>query len=217
MTIVGTVWAARGPSPITDGSQRNNGMVTAIAVNPNDANVIYRRDGRRRASGRPATPGRHWRPLFDRQSALGIGEPRGIAIDPNDTTRHVGNQRPRARIATAAGRPLQVDRRRRQLDQARCALPPGNSGNASQFAGQSINVIIVDPANSQIVYLASNFGVFRSTDGGQNWTQAAGSAGDVRSLVLDTSSPADARILYAGITGRGVSSPRMARRPGRRS
>ena len=90
MTIVGTVWAARGPSPITDGSQRNNGMVTAIAVNPNDANVIYVGT----AGGgvwKTRDAGTTWRPLFDRQSALGIGEPAGIAIDPNDTdTIYVG-------------------------------------------------------------------------------------------------------------------------------
>lgn len=64
--------------------------------------------------------------------------------------------------------------------------------------------MIVDPANSNILYLASNVGVFRSTDGGRNWTQGVNSAGDARSLMLDTTSPAGSRILYAGISGRGV-------------
>ena len=135
MTIVGTVWAARGPSPITDGSQRNNGMVTAIAVNPNNANIIFVGT----AGGgvwKTRDAGTTWRPLFDRQSALGIGEPMGIAIDPNDTdTIYVGTSG-RGRVSPQrAGRSLQVDRRRRQLGQARSPYPPGNSGNASQFAG----------------------------------------------------------------------------------
>ena len=82
--------------------------------------------------------------------------------------------------------------------------PAGNTGNATQFVGQWINVIIVDPANSNVVYLASTSGVFRSTDAGQNWTLGAGSTGDARSLVLDRSSPAGARILYAGVAGVGV-------------
>src|SRR5262249_19886675 len=43
-----------------------------------------------------------------------------------------------------------------------------------------------------------------SNDGGQNWTLGIGSNGDARALVLDTSSPAGTRILYAGITSRGV-------------
>ena len=82
--------------------------------------------------------------------------------------------------------------------------PSGNVGNAIQFANQSINVIIVDPANSNVVYLATVSGFFRSTDGGLNWTAGANGGGDARSLVLDTSTPAASRILYAGISGRGV-------------
>src|SRR5262249_30171209 len=67
-----------------------------------------------------------------------------------------------------------------------------------------INVVIVDPANHQTIYLASNSGLFVSTDGGFNWTQGVAPAGDVRSLVLDPTSSAAARILYAGINGSGV-------------
>jgi photosystem II stability/assembly factor-like uncharacterized protein len=73
-------------------------MVTAIAVNPNDASTIYvgtagggvwkTRDG-----------GTSWRALFDRQLAMGIGEPMGVAIDPNDTdTIYVGTSG-RARVS----------------------------------------------------------------------------------------------------------------------
>ena len=82
--------------------------------------------------------------------------------------------------------------------------PAGNTGNANQFLTQWINVIIVDPANSNVIYLSSTSGLFRSTDGGQNWTAGTNGFGDSRSLVLDTSSPAASRILYAGISGRGV-------------
>ena len=41
-----------------------------------------------------------------------------------------------------------------------------------------------------LCYLGSTQGVFTSTDGGLNWTQATGLAGDVRSLALDLSTPA---------------------------
>ena len=58
-------------------------------------------------------------------------------------------------------------------------------------------MIIVDPADSQTLYLASTSGVFRSQDGGLNWTQGTGISGDVRSLVLDTSTPAATRVLHA--------------------
>jgi hypothetical protein len=88
--------------------------------------------------------------------------------------------------------------------QLQSGFPAGNTGNASQFIGQTINVVIVDPADSQILYLASTSGVFGSTNGGRNWTAGANISSDTRSLVLDTSSPAAVRILYAGVSGRGV-------------
>src|ERR1043165_9846185 len=81
--IVGTVWAPRCPSPITDGTLRDNGMVTAIAVHPNDGNIFYIGT----AGGgvwKTGNAGATWRPLFDRQLSLSIGEHMGVAIDPND-------------------------------------------------------------------------------------------------------------------------------------
>jgi hypothetical protein len=46
--------------------------------------------------------------------------------------------------------------------------------------------------------------VFTSTDAGLNWRQATGLNGDTRSLALDLSTPAGARILHAGVSGNGV-------------
>jgi hypothetical protein len=54
------------------------------------------------------------------------------------------------------------------------------------------------------VYLGSSTGVFRSTNGGQNWIAGTNGGGDVRSLLIDPSSAPAARILYAGIDGRGA-------------
>jgi hypothetical protein len=201
VSINGSVWTPIGPSPITESGRPDNGMTTAIAVNPNDGDVVYQgtagggvwktRDG-----------GTTWRPLFDQQHALGIGEPAGIAIDPNDTdTVYVGTtSRGRVSPQRQSGLFKSIDGGASWV-QLGSGYPAGISGNASQFTAQNINSIIVDPANSQIVYLASGNGVYRSTDGGRNWIRGAGSAGDARSLVLDTTSPANARILYAGVSG----------------
>ena len=41
----------------------------------------------------------------------------------------------------------------------------------------SASKIVFDPADSSIVYAATNNGVFRSSDGGQHWTVAAGTLG----------------------------------------
>ena len=97
MSLKGTVWAPIGPSPMEEPPE-DNGLVTAIAVNPNNTNILYLGT----AQGgvwRSADAGLTWVPLFDHQLAIGIGEPAGIAIDPNNTdTIYVGTS---ARVAGA--------------------------------------------------------------------------------------------------------------------
>ena len=202
MSLSGTVWAPIGPSPIAQGGRQDNGLTTAIAINPNVGNVIYQGT----AGGgvwRTLDGGATWKPIFDRQISLGVGEPRAIAIDPNDTSIIYVGTSSRVTPQAQAGLYKSIDAGASCV-RVGSGYPTGNVGNATQFSTQAVNVIIVDPANSQTVYLSSSSGVFRSIDGGQNWVQGAGSNGDARSLVLDISSPAGARILYAGITNRGV-------------
>ena len=204
MTVVGTTWAPKGPSPITDASQRNNGMTTAVAVHPGDRNIIYIGT----AGGgvwKTGDGGTSWRPVFDRQPSLGIGEPMSIALDPTDADIvYVGTSgRGRVSPQRQAGLFKSVDGGA-SWTWLGSGFPAGNTGNASQFTTDSINAIIVDPASSSSVHLASASGVHRSTDGGENWVLGTGSSGDARSLVLDRTSPSGARILYAGISGSGV-------------
>lgn len=208
MSLNGTVWAPIGPSPL-HASIDVNGQVTSIAVNPYNADVMYigtawggvwqTQDG-----------GTTWTPLFDHAPSLGIGEPAAIAIDPIDTSiiyagtsSREGSQFSRAATQPGAGLFKSTDGGASWV-QLGSSYPSSSPSNANIFFNQSINVVIVDPANNQIVYLASNFGLFRSTDGGLNWKQSVAPNGSVNSLVLDPTSPASARILYAGVSGVGV-------------
>jgi hypothetical protein len=209
MSLKGTVWAPIGPSPMAEGGGQDNGLVTAIAVNPNDHNVLYLGT----AQGgvwRSGDAGKTWTPLFDHQLALGIGDPAALAIDPNDTSTvfvgtsgRVGSAEPDTILQPAAGLFKSMDGGASWIAVG-SGFPAGNTGNASQFVNQWINVIIVDPADSNVVYLASTSGVFTSADGGQSWTAANGLGGDARSLQLDLSTPPSARILHAGVAGTGV-------------
>jgi photosystem II stability/assembly factor-like uncharacterized protein len=207
MSLNGTVWAPIGPSPIKHGQHGvdANGQVTAIAIHPNNSNIIYigtgwggvwlTRDG-----------GATWTPLFDRAPSLGVGEPGGIAIDPVDpsiiyvgTSNRDGSQFSGAATQPPAGLFKSTDSGGSWV-RLGSGYPSSAPSNANQFFNQIINVVIVDPANHLVVYLASNAGVFFSPDGGLNWTRGALPGGvDVRSLVLDPTSPANNRILYAGV------------------
>jgi hypothetical protein len=202
MSLKGTVWAPIGPSPISQGANPVNGLVSAIAVNPANPNVIYIGT----AGGgawRSDDGGASWFPLFDRQLSLAVGEPGALAIDPNNTdVVYLGTS---ARVAAQpqAGLFKSTDGGASWILLG-LGYPSGNTGNALQLILQWINVIIVDSADSNTLYLASTSGCFRSIDGGRNWTAGVNAGGDARSLVLDRSTPAGARILYAGISGRGV-------------
>lgn len=202
MTLTGTIWSPVGPSPMGQGGRQDNGLTSAIAVNPNNPDVIYQGT----AGGgvwRSRDGGDSWTPIFDRQLSLGIGEPGAIAIDPTDTSIiYVGTS---TRLTPQA----QAGLFRSDDGGASCirlgsGYPAGNVGNASQFFTQAINEIVVDPTTPTTLYMATATGVYRSTDRGLNWTFGVGSGGDARSLVLDRTSPTGARILYAGVTGIGI-------------
>ena len=214
MTLSGTVWLPVGPSPVSEGSTNDNGMVTAIAFNPNNPNTLYIGTV---AGGvwRSRDAGNNWTPLFDRQSLIGIGDPAALAVDPNNANILYAGTSSRWLLGDAnptyfnANQPAQglyksTDGGSSWI-QLGSGFPAANSGNAlTAFFGTNINVVIVDPANSLNLYCGTQNGVWTSTDAGQNWTQGTGSFGDVRTLVLDPTSPPNARILYAGITQRGV-------------
>ena len=181
------------PAPSTR-RYRGNGQVTAIAVNPNNTKMMYigtawggvwrTRDG-----------GTTWTPIFDHAPSLGIGEPGAIAIDPVNTniiyagtSNREGSQFSGNATQPGAGLFKSTDAGASWV-RLGSGYPSGSPSNANIFFNQNIDVVIVDPANRQIVYLASNFGFFVSTDGGLNWTRA-GSAGLSMRWCLDPTSPA---------------------------
>ena len=192
-----------------EGSGEDNGLVTTIAVNPNNTSVIYL-GTTRGGVWRSGDGGETRTPMFDQQPVLGIGEPGGIAIDPNDTdtiyagtSAHADTNEPGTVHQPTAGLFKSTDGGASWI-QLGIGYPASKMGNAGIFIGQTINVIIVDPADGNVLYLAASTGVYTSADGGQNWAAATGIGGDSRALVLDLTSPPNARILHAGVDGSGV-------------
>ena len=201
--IKGTVWTPIGPSPVLQSGIGANGRVSSIALNPFNPNVIYQG-----AEGggvwRSTDGGATWAPLLDQQPSLGIGEPSSIAIDPQNTdTIYVGTSG-RFVLNISKGILKSTDAGGSWIVLG-SGYPSDNVGNAQLlFSGQNISSIQVDPANSGVIYIAADSGVFRSTDGGRNWTAGTGGSGIAQSLALDGTTSAANRILYAGINGAGI-------------
>jgi hypothetical protein len=62
------------------------------------------------------------------------------------------------------------------------------------------SAFVIDPKNGSIVYAATSRGLFKSIDGGANWSPTALTAG-VNALAVD---PTNRSIMYAATSGRGV-------------
>lgn len=225
--VTGSVWKPVGPASIREAgccypvSFDASGRVNSIAVDPNNSDRIYAGS----AGGgiwRSEDAGGSWTPLTDHAASLGIGSSHAIAIDPNDSRTIYAGTTSFALLAQSLPRPIDFTQSKGVLKSTDdgstwivlgSGSPSWNNGNALQlFASTDINTIIVDPQNSSVLYLAAGRwgsvdipgGLYRSTDGGENWTKSSSPAYDpiyAESLVLDPTSPPEARVLYAGTNG----------------
>jgi hypothetical protein len=212
--IQGIVWMPIGPSPLlSDGTSSAtllNGRVNSIALDPFNPNLIYQGS----AGGgvwRSTDGGQTWTPLTDQQASLGTGKPTALTIDPNNSAViYVGTSQESElgvnQIQNLSKGILKSTDGGASWVVLGSGFPTGNTGNATNFYGDDVNSIIVEPANSSILYLGAKSGLYRSIDGGVNWIRGTGAGvfGNVRSLSLDTSTPTGSRNLYAGISGLGV-------------
>lgn len=75
------------------------------------------------------------------------------------------------------------------------------TGYANAMPAVRINVLTADPTNPAVLYAGGRWGIYKSTDGGINWTQTASYEVAVSSIVID---PANANIVYALLENGGV-------------
>jgi photosystem II stability/assembly factor-like uncharacterized protein len=69
------------------------------------------------------------------------------------------------------------------------------------WSDTNTSALVIDPANSQILYRGTSNGVFKSTDGGASWFNTGISNALVESLAID---PNTSAIIYAGTYNYGV-------------
>jgi photosystem II stability/assembly factor-like uncharacterized protein len=64
-----------------------------------------------------------------------------------------------------------------------------------------VNQFVFHPVRSEIIYLATTVGVFRTTDAGRSWEERMAGMKEVHIVVALAMDPKDPQLLYAGTTG----------------
>jgi len=76
---------------------------------------------------------------------------------------------------------------------------PGTAVTGGPYGG-TVTDLKMDPANPKTLYAATEYGVFKTTDNGDNWRLTSLSSTDVYALAID---PANSAVVYAGTRGEG--------------
>ncbi len=176
-------WSSIGPfsTGTLSGSLPGQGRVNAVAVDPNDENTWY--------VGAPAgglwkstNTGTTWASLFDDFPQIGVS---GIAIDPkNSNIIYVATGDDDAADSYSVGVFKSLDGGTTWNE---TGLNPANS-----TINSLMNEIVVDPVNSDIVWVGTSDGLQKSEDGGDTWTIKR--IGNVTDFKLK---PQDSQTVYA--------------------
>jgi hypothetical protein len=171
-------WTSLGPYSHTNTASWSSGQgrVNVVTVDPNNPNTYY--------VGAPAggiwkstDAGVNWQPLTDYLPQIGVS---GIAIDPNNSNIiYIATGDDDANDSYSVGVMKSTD---------------GGStwNNAGNISATSMNDIYVDPNNSNTLWVATNQGVYKSTNAGTSWVLKL--SGNIRDLKMK---PGDTSTWYA--------------------
>ncbi len=193
VSALDVAWQPLGPAPLENrAGTRFGGRTNSIAIDPRDPNVIYL-GAALGGVWKTLDGGQSWTPLTDNQPSLASG---AIAIAPsNPDTVYVGTGEENFSGDSLYGagilRSDDAGATWTQLGADVFVDPNGGGARTSR--------ILVGPNDSQTVYVATTWGLWKSTDGGQSWalklssrTQAA-----ITDLVMAPDNPA---VLYAAVS-----------------
>lgn len=167
-------WTPLGPTNWNSiGWNPGIGRINAITVDPNNSNIIY--------VGTPAggcwkstNGGNSWTPLTDDMATLGVS---GIAIDPNNSNV--------VYIATGDG-----DGNDTYSIGVMKSTDGGSTWNStglnwSTSQTRVMRKIIIDPNNSNILFVATSNGLYKTVDAGITFTNVLG--GSIRDVEFNPS------------------------------
>jgi photosystem II stability/assembly factor-like uncharacterized protein len=162
-----------------------NWLVTALAIDPRDSNIVYA-GTYDRGVFKSTNGGQDWFPINRGLTMSIIG---GLVIDPTDSnTIYAGSSDYRA---VGGG-----------------VFKSSNGGESwfginTGLSNRMVLTLALDPKDSKTIYAGSEGGVFKSTDGGASWFERnTGLANRVVSALAVN--PRDPSILYAGTDGNSL-------------
>ena len=183
-------WQSIGPSSHTNTASWSSGQgrVNVIVIDPNNSNTYY--------AGAPAggiwkstDSGSSWSPLVDHLPQIGVS---GIAIDPTDSnTIYIATGDDDAGDSYSVGVWKSTD--------------GGANWNATgSLSANSMNDIYIHPTNNQILMVATNAGVYKTSNAGTNWTQVQ--SGNIKDIKMKPGDPstwyaATSNTVYKSIDG----------------
>ncbi len=182
-------WTIQGPANI-------GGRVNSLAVKPGDENTVLAG-----FSGggifKTTDGGLNWHPVFDDHIELSIGHIVFDPVDPNTVYAGTGDPNIPSIVFNGDG-----------------IFKSTDAGETWQYLGLAqqgiISKIRIDPSNPQVLYAATmgnpfvrdnERGIYKSTDGGQHWTQVlfVSNQAGASDLVIN---PANPQVLYASFWDR---------------
>ncbi len=190
-------WQSIGPTTINSGSAA--GRVTAIAVHPTQQNVVFA-GGAQGGVWKSVDGGTTWTPLTDVQCSLAVGS---ITLDPvNPNIIYVGTGEQNNSGDSYYGCGIL-----RSTDGGSTWSQYGANVFVTATGGARIGHIIIDKATagsttSTTLLASSSFGLWRSTNSGQTWSQVL-TGGNVSGLAAD---PVNSNTWYAIIGNYGATS-----------
>lgn len=184
LTSFDVPWAVQGPGNI-------GARVNTVAVHPQNDDIMYLGFSQGGVF-RTTNGGENWQPIFDDQAFLSIGD---IVIDAtNPDIIYVGTGDP-----NISGFPFIGDGVYKSID-------GGDTWtNIGLEAQRIVSKIIIDPTNSNILYVATmglpfernnDRGLYKTIDGGVTWEQVL-FIGDDAGVIDVVMNPQNPQILYA--------------------
>ena len=187
------VWTPIGPEQIPS-SITSTGRLSAIAVDPNDSNIIYI-GGAQGGVWKTVDGGASWTPRTDKECSLAMG---GLAIDPTNTNivyAGTGEQHNSGDSYYGCG-VLESTDGGTTWSQVGASVFDDDPGG-----GAAIARVVLKPGTPTTVFVASTRGLHRSMDSGTSWQLVL--AGRVSDVVAD---PTNGNLLYAGVASRNPAT-----------